>query len=256
MNNHRHGRQRKHRHLVGINVFMLLLSWIFFHPLHAAEPLRLQVQQKTIELRTGPGRAFPVINVALSGDWLIIQQQQTQWVQVSTDRQNKGWISVIDLQHLRTMDGLSGQPLATHLVGSPWIGAVTLGDFGGAHLLGVLLGYQWNDYLVSEWVVQQSLGDFAENTLYALQITHRSLPDNNWCPLFTLGTGKLITHPQTTLVSSTDRDDDFFKMAVGVSRRLNATLSLRAEYQNLLILTSREDNPRIDAWTLSISNRF
>lgn len=235
---------------------LLWVGWLLCDFVVAAEPIRVQVQQTIIELRSGPGRTFPVVNVALPDDWLIIEQQQTQWLQVVTERQNRGWMAVEALPQTRTAAGLSGQPLAEHLVGSPWMGAVTLGDFGGASLLGILLGYQWNDYLLSELVVQQSLGDFAENTLYALQITHRALPDKNWRPLFTLGTGKLITHPQTTLVSGTDRDDDFFKMAAGISRRLNATLSLRAEYQNLLVLTSRKDNPRIDAWTLSITNQF
>ncbi len=237
-------------------VIGLLLGWLFCQVLCAADNISLQVQEKFIDLRSGPGSTFPIINVVLPGEWLQVQQQQTQWVQVLTERHDKGWMSVAALAQTRSADGLSGQPLAEHLVGSPWLGAVTLGDFGGASLLGVLIGYQWNAYLVSEVVVQQSLGDFAENSLYALQITHRSLPDKKWCPLFTLGTGKLITHPQTTLVSSADRDDDFLKLAVGVNRRLNATLSLRAEYQNLLVLTSREDNPRVDAWTLSITNQF
>jgi hypothetical protein len=224
--------------------------------LSAADDIKLQVHDHLIDLRSGPGSAFPIINVALPGDWLHIKQQQTQWVQVVSARQQPAWMPVSALAQMRSAEGLSGQALVEHLVGSPWMGAVTIGDFGGASLLGFLVGYQWNDYLVSELVVQQSLGDFAENSLYALQITHRSLPDENWCPLFTLGIGKLITHPQTTLVSSRDRDDDFLKLAVGVNRRLNKTLSVRGEYQNLLLLTSRDDNPRIDAWTLSITNQF
>src|SRR5690242_13048031 len=48
-------------------------------PASAASPDRLQVAEPYLELRTGPGRGYPVFFVAARGEWIEIEMRHTDW---------------------------------------------------------------------------------------------------------------------------------------------------------------------------------
>ena len=60
-----------------------------------------------LEVRTGPGRGFPVFYVAAEGDRITILKSKTQWykVRVHEPREKEGWVHVRDLQNTLNLDG-------------------------------------------------------------------------------------------------------------------------------------------------------
>ncbi|MCB1848079.1 MAG: SH3 domain-containing protein, partial [Halieaceae bacterium] len=71
--------------------------------------LQSTVAQPYIDMRTQPGRGYPVFHVAERGDKLDLLFQRTDWIKVRTAKGIEGWVHVNDIG--RTLDA-RGDPLA------------------------------------------------------------------------------------------------------------------------------------------------
>ena len=54
---------------------------------------RVQVTDPYIELRTGPGRGYPVFFVAAREEWIEITLRHTDWYKVRTAGGKLGWVN-------------------------------------------------------------------------------------------------------------------------------------------------------------------
>ncbi len=66
---------------------------------------RLQIADPYIELRTGPGRGFPVFFVAARSEWVEVELRHTDWFKVRTDGGKVGWVNRQQLQTTLTAAG-------------------------------------------------------------------------------------------------------------------------------------------------------
>ena len=66
---------------------------------------RLQIADPYIELRTGPGRGFPVFFVAARSEFIEVELRHTDWFKVRTDGGKIGWVSRQQLQTTLTAAG-------------------------------------------------------------------------------------------------------------------------------------------------------
>ena len=57
------------------------------------------VQKDFIDLRTGPGRGYPIVQVALKNDHLQLLKQRTDWVKVQYKHQQL-WLAATELDYL------------------------------------------------------------------------------------------------------------------------------------------------------------
>ena len=64
-------------------------AWLGTLPALAAEETpateRVQVATPYIELRTGPGRGYPVFHVAERRQWVVIELRRTDWYRVRVE---------------------------------------------------------------------------------------------------------------------------------------------------------------------------
>ena len=79
------------------------------------------VSDPYIELRTGPGRGYPIFYVAGQGDEVVILKRRTDWFKIRTLRSKEGWVHIDEMQH--TLD-LAGEAID--------YGALGLDDFNSA----------------------------------------------------------------------------------------------------------------------------
>ena len=63
------------------------------------------VSDPYIELRTGPGRGYPIFYVAGQGDAITILKRKTDWFKVRTPREKEGWVHMSEMQHTLDLDG-------------------------------------------------------------------------------------------------------------------------------------------------------
>jgi hypothetical protein len=212
-----------------------------------------------IDLRTGPGRGYPIFHVAEKHEILQLLKRRTDWYKVATTDGKTGWIKGSDLHLTHDEEGV---PLDFSVPGwqayqaRRWELIVTGGDFAGARSLSLALGYQMSEHLAAEVRYGQAFGDFSDSKLASLNIVHQPFPQWRLAPFFTLGTGTVKTSPATALVLSEDRRDKMLSVGGGFKLLLSQHFALRLEYNQHTLLTTRENNEEVDEWKAGFSVSF
>ena len=77
---------------------------------------------------------------------------------------------------------------------------------------------------------------------------HTPFPEWRLAPYFALGTGVIHISPQSSLVSTSDRTDQFAQAGVGLRAWLAERFIFRAEYNGSIVFTSRDENEGVEEW--------
>ena len=212
---------------------------------------RILIADPFIELRSGPGRGYPIFHVVERGREVTIVKRRTDWFQIRTDRDVEGWAS--REQMIATLEP-TGEPLdlqepaRENYMSRRWQAGVMAGDFSGASLISAFGGYAFSDNLSIELTLNHILGEFSNGYSATLGLMHVFVPEWRISPYFTLGTGVIYIEPKSTLVQATDRDDQIGYVGGGLQFYLTRRFMLRSEYRNNVIFTSRDDNEEVDEW--------
>ena len=65
----------------------------------------VQISDPYIELRTGPGRGYPIFFVAPRSEWIEIELRHTDWFRIRTEDDKVGWVSRQQLESTLTAAG-------------------------------------------------------------------------------------------------------------------------------------------------------
>ena len=137
------------------------------------------VQDAFIDLRTGPGRGFPIAYSVERSATIALLRQRTDWIKVRTDGGREGWVHRSQLERTLTQDGAEVRvagPTPEARTEHRWEASLLTGDFGGANLLGVRAAYALAPGLVVRADVSQLLGDYSDGWLGAIGIAHVFAP--------------------------------------------------------------------------------
>ena len=250
-----------HNLLFGLIAFCVLGSPAFAGMLDVFKPYHPEVliSDPYIEMRTGPGRGYPIFYVAGQGDQVTVLKQRTDWFKVSTDRGKEGWVHVDQMRHTLNLDG---RPIDFGEIGlgefsnRHWEMGVNGGDFGGARSISGYLGYAINPYITFQLEATQILGSFSDGLMGTGNILMHPFPKWRVSPYFTIGSGIIEIKPHTTIVQAADRTDEIVHAGVGANIYLSDRFLLRMEYKRHTVLTSRDDNQEIDQWKAGFSVFF
>jgi len=222
----------------------------------SAEPVYATIAEPYIELRTGPGRGYPIFYIAERGEQVEVLKERTDWYKVRNRKGKEGWVFANELAKTLGADGqLLGISLPdfndyTHRT---WEGGMMFGDFGGADVVSVYGGYHFTRNISAEIDVAQFYGTFSDGKYVTLNLLHEPFPDWRLSPFFALGGGVVETQPKSTLVQTQDRTDNMLDVGVGVRYYLTRRFLVRAQYKNYVVLTSRDSHEKIDEWKLGFS---
>jgi hypothetical protein len=240
---------------------MLLLPALLVGPMsHAKEPeARVQVADPYIELRTGPGRGYPVFYVEDRGKWVELIRRRTGWFKVRTESGKEGWVSRDQLE--RTLTALGGppeirDPSRADYERRRWEASALTGDFEGATVISLSGGFNFTPTLAAELVLSQTLGEFSDSLLLTANALAQPFPEWRASPYFKIGTGVIQTNPQATLVEEEDRTDQTANVGLGVKVYITQRFFFRAEYSSYVIFQSKDDNQEIDEWKLGFGFFF
>lgn len=237
-----------------LRLLRLLILPVLFLAAAAQADDKLQkilVADPYIELRTGPGRGYPIFHVVERGQEVVIVKRRTDWFQVRTARDVEGWVA--REQMLATLEPTGElldlqEPSRENYLSRHWQGGVMGGDFGGASLVSVFGGYAFSDNLSIELTFNHIIGDISNGYSATLGLMHVFAPEWRLSPYFTLGTGVIFTDPKSTLVKSEDRTDQIGYVGAGLQFYLTRRFMLRSEYRSNVVFTSRDDNEEVDEW--------
>ncbi|HZF16240.1 MAG TPA: SH3 domain-containing protein [Steroidobacteraceae bacterium] len=219
--------------------------------------MEVQVADPFIELRTGPGRGYPVTQVVERGATVAIVMRRTDWYQVRTEGGIKGWVHRRDMA--RTLEGTGellpvADPSLVDFTNHDWEFGLEVGDFGGANAISGYGSYSLNESLSTELHLSHILGDQTNQYIIDIGIVHSIImPDvkilNRFTPFVGLGTGVLRLEPKAQFAQQLDsRTDQIAYVGAGVKFYLTRQFIARAEYRWHVVFTNRDDNQEVEEW--------
>ncbi len=131
------------------------------HAADAPSTERLQVTDPYIELRTGPGRGYPIFFVAARQEWIVIEMRHTDWYRVNTEGGKVGWVAREQLESTLTEAGVkkSFRDVAVddYLRRRVQLG-VAWGQFSSDPMIKLWTSYKLSDTLSAEATIGQVQG--------------------------------------------------------------------------------------------------
>jgi len=240
--------------------WLAALAALALAPLAAcAATYEVIVEDPYLELHTGPGRGYPVFQIAERGERVELIRRRTDWFQVRLPRGEVGWVPLAQLRRTLGLDGEPFDVLAYELADYTerrWEVGALYGDFGGANVISVYGAFGMTPNLSLELWLSQALGRFSDSKIASLDVVHELFPDKRFSPYIALGAGVVKTDPKATLVATTDRSDAAAHAGGGLRAYLTRRFLFRAEYKSYVVFTSRDDNEEIREWKAGFSFFF
>ena len=204
-------------------------------PVAAAEPAleRVQVTDPYIELRTGPGRGYPIFFVAARSEWIAIELRHTDWYKVRTAGDKVGWVHRRQLE--TTLTELGGTKtfrdiaLDDYLSRRVQLGAAW-GKFKSDPMLKVWTSYRLSDTLSVEGTLGQVQGVFSGSDFWHFNVLSEPWSDRRISPFFGIGFGRFQNFPNLSLVGAVPIDAKLANATVGARYHLTDRFVLRLDY--------------------------
>lgn len=212
-----------------------------------------------LELRTGPGRGFPVFHVVERGETVRIETRRTDWFRVVDAGGREGWVHKGQMAETLLPAGVklaiedpARENFGTHRreVG------LMLGDYGGANVVAVYGAYAFNEHLAAELALAHILGNFSDGQYATIGVTHVPVPEWRIQPFLSIGTGVLRIRPEGTLVGTEDRTDQVAYAGIGVRAYMARRFIVRGEVKEYVVFTDRDENEEDVEWKIGFAFFF
>ena len=251
-------------------LLVALVVTLFFavSPAHAADAAdakpdakteRLQITEPYIELRTGPGRGFPIFFVASRAEWIEIELRRTDWYKVRTDGGKVGWVNRQQLESTLTAAG--GQKtfrdvlLDDYLARRVQLGAAW-GRFKSEPMLKLWGSYRLSETLSAEATVGQVQGVFSGTDFWHVNLIAEPWSDQRFSPFAGVGFGKFKNFPNLSLIGAQTTDAKLAGAVVGVRYHLSDRFVLRADYSLYTAFVADTRSLEYRAFTAGVSFFF
>ena len=211
----------------------------------------MTVADPYLELRTGPGRGYPIYHVVDRGEDVDILKRRTDWFLVRADNGKEGWVKREQMERTLQPDGgeVSFAPATIEdFTNAKWETGLLAGDFGGANIISAYGSYSLNPNVSVELWASQILGNFSNGYMASANVVHETWPEWRFSPFFTLGTGMIHTKPKSTIIQGEDRTDPIGHVGAGFRIYVSRRFLLRAEYKSYVVFTSRDENEEVEEW--------
>jgi uncharacterized protein YgiM (DUF1202 family) len=220
---------------------------------------RVQITEPYIELRTGPGRGFPIFHVAAREEWIEILLRHTDWFKVRTANGWEGWVHRTQLETTLTEAGMTKAfrdiLLDDYLQRKLELGAAW-GQFESEPVLKVWGAYRFADALSVEATIGQVQGVFSGTDFWHINLNVEPWSDRRLSPFFGIGLGRFKNIPNASLVSATVTDANLANAAIGLRFHLAERFVARLDYSIYTAYVSDADSAEYRAWTLGIAFFF
>jgi uncharacterized protein YgiM (DUF1202 family) len=219
----------------------------------------VQISDAYIEMRTGPGRGYPIFFVAPRNDWIEIELRHTDWFRIRTEDNKVGWVSRQQLESTLTAAGSTKSfrdvLLDDYLSRKVQLGAAW-GHFKSEPMLKLWTSYRLSDTLSIEGTIGQVQGVFSGTDLWHVDILIEPWSDHRVSPFFGVGVGKFKNFPNLSLIGATTTDAKLGVARIGVRYYLTERFVMSADYALYTALLSDIKSTEYRAWTAGLSFFF
>jgi uncharacterized protein YgiM (DUF1202 family) len=226
-------------------------------PASAAE--KLQITDPYIELRTGPGRGYPIFHVAAREEWIEILLRHTDWFKVRTANGREGWVHRAQLETTLTEAGttkefrdiLLDDYLRRRLeLGGAW------GQFASEPTLKIWAAYRFADALSVEATIGQVQGVFSGTDFWHVNVNVEPWSDRRLSPFFGIGVGQFKNIPNASLVGATVTDANLANASVGLRYYIAERFVARLDYSIYTAYIADSNTADYNAVTIGLAFFF
>ena len=220
---------------------------------------RLTVADPFLEMRTGPGRGYPVFFVVARGQAVAIELRHTDWYKVRAEGGQLGWVHRRQLETTLTAAGGSKTfrdiALDDYLARRVQMGAA-IGRFKSEPMLKLYASYKLSDTLSIEGNFGQVQGVFSGTNFWHASLHSEPWSDRRLSPFFGVGLGQFKNFPNQSLVAATNTDAKLAHAIVGARYYLSERFVLRADWALYTAFVSDQRSTEYRAVTAGVSFFF
>ena len=220
---------------------------------------QLTVADPYLELRTGPGRGYPVFFVVARGQEVAIALRHTDWYKVRAEGGQIGWVHRAQLQTTLTAAGSSKTfrdiALDDYLARRVQLGGA-IGRFESEPMLKLYASYKLSDTLSVEGNLGQVQGVFSGTNFWHVALHAEPWSDRRLSPFFGVGVGQFKNFPNQSLVGAIVTDAKLAHAIVGARYYLSERFVLRADWALYTAFVSDQRSTEYRALSAGISFFF
>ena len=239
----------------------LALLLAFVAPASAQKPRgdKLQVTDPYVEIRTGPGRGYPIFHVAAREEWIVVLLRYTDWYKVRAENGREGWVHRSQL--LTTLTEAGGYTtfrdvlLDDYLKRKLEFGAAW-GRFKSEPMLKLWAGYKIAEPFSIEATVGQVQGTFSGTDYWHVNLLAEPFADRRLAPFFGIGFGRFRNVPNASLVGIVTTDANLANAMIGVRYHLTERFVARLDYTKYTAFVSERRTGEFNAITGGLSFFF
>ena len=220
---------------------------------------RLRVADPYLEIRTGPGRGYPIFHVAARDEWVEVLMRRTDWFKVRSQKGAEGWVQRGQLEATLTEAGaaksfrdvLVDDYLARKVdAGASW------GRFKSEPMLKVWGGTKLAPPFAVEATIGQVQGAFSGTDFWHVDLQIQPWPDQKWSPHASIGFGRMRNVPNLSLVDAVQTDANLAHGQIGVRWHLSDRFMVRADYTLFTAFVSDRRSSEFRAITAGLAFFF
>lgn len=220
---------------------------------------RVTIADPYIELRTGPGRGYPIFHVAQRGEAIDIELRHTDWFRVRTASGRVGWVTRQQLESTLTAAGekksfrdvLLDDYLARRVqLGGAW------GHFKKEPMLKVWGSWRLSESLHVEGTLGQVQGVFSGTDFWSLGLVSEPWSDRRFSPFAGIGVGRFRNFPNLSLVDAQPVSANTAHAMVGIRWYLSERFVARADYTLHTVFVNDSKTQEYRSWTAGLAFFF
>ncbi len=227
---------------------------------YGQETERTQVADPYIELRTGPGRGYPIFHVVERGQWIEILMRHTDWFKVRSEQGKEGWVVRSQLERTLTEAGTTKtfrDLLVDDYLARRMEFGFSFGTFNKSDaIMTAFAGYRFAENLGIELSVGQSSGDFSSTRLIYASLVSQPAPDWVVSPHFSIGLGLFKNVPDPSLVSALETNVEMATVGAGARYFLTRRFFVRADLRDHVVLVGTNRSESYLEWSAGIGFFF
>jgi uncharacterized protein YgiM (DUF1202 family) len=220
---------------------------------------RVTVTDPYIEMRTGPGRGYPIFFVAGRGEQIDIELRHTDWFRVRTAGGKVGWVHRGQLETTLTASGQ--QKSFRDILVDDYLNrklqlGFAYGQFKSEPMLKVWGSYRLSETLSVEATLGQVQGVFSGTDFWHVNLVAEPWSDRRFSPFFGVGVGRFRNFPNLSLVDADTTSANLANAGIGVRYYLTDRFVLRADYSLYTVFVNDAKTKEYGAWSGGLSFFF
>lgn len=223
----------------------------------------LEVIDPYAELRTGPGRGYPVFYAVEQGETVEILAERPGWYEVRAANGRTGWTSTAELSRTMQATGvpadLPSVSFGDYLERSWEIGLeagrFTSGELDGADTFSGTAGYKLFSWLDLELELGKFYKDDVRGSFYGLHAVIEPFSESRFSPFLALGGGTMDVDSQPKLLPLSIDSSDYGSYSLGANFYLGRNFVIQGSYRRFEVDTDI-DTERLGAWSIGFNAFF